>query len=118
VIVNALDAKKQLELEGLYVSHHNPHSLWIAATVRDMGEGIKLSEDACSLICKSGQWIAVFPAEGLCTYEVPGLLPDLVTVVSRVYEQHRRTGGPFQAAFRQVVNNPDQYVVGRSLARV
>lgn len=118
MLTTTLDARSQLESEGLHVSCPTPHSMWIAASVRDMGKGINLSYDACSLICKSGQWFAVFPAEGLCTYEVPGSLPELISFISKVYEQYRRTGGPFKDVFRRVVNDPDQYVVGGSLSRV
>ena len=118
MLETALDAKVQLESEGLHVSSYDPHSLWIAGTLRDAGEGIIMSDDACILIDRSGQWTVIFPAEGYCTYEYHGALPELVSVISRVYDQYRQTGVPFKDAFREVVTDPDQYVVGRSPARV
>jgi hypothetical protein len=118
VIGTILDAKALLESEGLCVSGPHAQSLWVAATVREAGEGVKVSEDACSLIGNGERWVAVFPAEGLCTYEVPGTLPELVSLISAVYRQYRRAGGALKDAFRQVAGEPDQYAVGSSLARV
>jgi hypothetical protein len=114
--VTALDAKAKLEAEGLQVSWNNPQSLWIAATVRDAGSGIRLSEDACSLCWNSGRWVAVFPAEGLLTYEVPGSLPELVSVITAVYAHARETSTPFKDAVKQVVTGVEQYLVSRSPA--
>jgi hypothetical protein len=113
-----LEAKAKLEGEGLHVSCNNAHSLWIAATVRDVGEGIKLSDDACSLIWNSGRWIAVFPAEGFLTYEVPGSLPELVSLITATYAHYRRAGGQFKDALKQVLTDPEQYLIGRSPAHV
>lgn len=118
MLVTALDAKAQLEAEGLHVSCNNAHSLWIAATVRDAGDGVKLSADACSLIWNSGRWVAVFPAEGLRTYEVPGTLSELVALITAVYNHYRQAGGPLKQAFKQVVSDPEQYLAGRPMARV
>ena len=118
MLTNANDAKAKLESEGLYVSLSD-HSLWIAAAVRDAGVGgIKISDDACSLIGQSGRWVAVFPAEGLFAYEVPGSLAELVPLVISVYAHYRRTGGPFRQAFAQVVGEPESYLAGRAPARV
>lgn len=36
--------------KSLHVSAYDANSLWIAAYVRDIGEGINFSQDACSLI--------------------------------------------------------------------
>jgi hypothetical protein len=113
VVATALDAKAKLEAEGLHVSCNNAHSLWIAATLRDVGEGVKLSDDACSLICNTDRWVAVFPAEGLLTYEVPGTLTELVSLISAVYDQYRRGGGRFKDAFKHATSDPDRYLVGR-----
>lgn len=118
MLVTALDAKAKLEAEGLHVSCNGAHSLWIAGTVRDVGEGIKLSDDACSLTWHSGRWVAVFPAEGMFIYEVPATLPELVSAITAVYTQHRRAGGQFKDAFKAVVSDPERYLVGRSLGRV
>jgi hypothetical protein len=114
MLETTLDAKEKLEAEGLHVSCNNTHSLWIAATARDLGEGIKLSDDACSLIGNSSRWVAVFPAEGLLTYEVPGSLSELISVITAVYAHYRRKGGPFNDAVKKVVIDADQYLTGRS----
>jgi hypothetical protein len=118
MLVTTLDAKAKLEAENLHVSCNDAHSLWIAANVREMEEGIGVSEDASALICKSGQWFAAFPAEGISIYEVPGSLEELVSLIVAVYNQYRNSGGPFKDAFKQVVSDPDQYLVGRSTVRV
>lgn len=118
MIVTASDAKAHLKANNLYVSERTSPSLWIAGSVRDVGDGVMMSNDACSLISTAGGWVAVFPAEGLCTYELPGTLDGLVATIRAVYEQYRRAGGAFADAFRQTVPDPDRYVIGRSLARV
>lgn len=118
MIVTISDAKAHLEANDLYVSARGSSSLWIAATVHDAGDGVMMSNDACTLIANAGGWVAVFPAEGLCTYEVPGPLEELVATICTVYERYRGAGGAFANAFRQVVPDPDHYAIGRSLARV
>lgn len=112
------EAKAKLEADGLHVSFNNDHSLWIAATVRDAGRGIRMSDDASALIGDSGRWTAVFPAEGMLTYEVPGALPDLVSLIGSVYAQYRRAGGQLKDAFPKVRSEPEQYLIGHSPARV
>src|SRR5262245_32785287 len=118
MLVTALDAKARLEAEGLHVSCNDAHSQWIAGMVRDAGEGIILSEDACALIWNTDRWVGVFPAEGLRTYEVPGTFSELVAVITAVYAYHRRAGGPFKVAIKQVVEDPEQDLVGRPWERV
>ena len=112
------DARAALEAQGLFVSVNNPFSLLIGSCVVDAEEGLRLFQDACSLNRRAGQWIASFPVEGHCLYELPGSLPELVSVISRIYGQYRRAGGPFKDAFRVVVSDPNQYLVGSSPARV
>jgi hypothetical protein len=113
-----LDAKTKLDEEGLHVSHNNPQSLWIAATVRDRGSGIKLSNDACSLTWNSSRWMAVFPAEGLLTYEVPGSLSELVALIKAIYADYRQVGGSLADAVKRVLPDVEQYLSGRSPAHV
>lgn len=112
------DAKANLETEGLYVSSNDTRSLWIAGCVRDMGEGVKLSDDACTLIWDSDHWVAVFPAKGFLTYEVAGSLSELVTIIAMVYAHYRRMSGSFRDAFEQTVPNPEQYLIGCAPAHV
>ncbi len=118
MLVTTLDAREKLAAEGFHVSCNSPHSLWIAATVRDMGEGIKVSNDACSLTWNSSQWVAVFPAEGLFTYEVPGSLSELVQLITTVYASYRQAGGSLKDAFKRVVPDAEQFLIGRSPAHV
>ena len=118
MINTLLDAKAKLEAEGLYVSSDTSQSLWIAATLRDSGAGIRVSDNACAVLWRADGWVAVFPAEGLCTFELPGGLPELVSIILQVYHQYRQVGGELKDAFRQVVGDPDQYVVGRSVVHV
>lgn len=115
--MNSRDAKTKLEAEGLHVSCNNSNSLWIAANLKDVG-GIRMSNDACSLVEKSGRWVAVFPADGLLIYQYPGKLADLVSLILSVYQKYRESGAEFNQAFKQVVNDADQYLVGRPPARV
>jgi len=118
MLVTTLDAKAELEAEGLHVSCNNAQSLWIAATVQDMEAGIKLSHDACSLTWNSNRWVAVFPAEGLLTYEVPGFLSELVSLIIAVYANYRQAGSSMKDAFMRVMPDAEQFLVGRSRAHV
>lgn len=110
------DARASLEAQGLHVSADNG-SLWIAASVRESG-GVRVSDDACSLLNRSGGWVAVFPAKGLLTYEVPGSLPNLVSLITAVYARYRQAGGPFNTTFAQTADDPEQYLVGRPAVQV
>lgn len=113
-----LDAKVKLEAEGLHVSRNSDCSLWIAASVRDAGEGIKVSKDACALMENSSRWVTVFPSEGLLTYEVPGTLSELVSLITAIYADYRANGGSLRDAFKRVVTDAERYLVGRSPAHV
>jgi hypothetical protein len=112
------DVQSALEAQGLLVSVNNPSSLLIGGSVVDAGDGVRIFKDACALNRREDAWVAVLPAEGLLTYEVPGELPDLVSLISAVYHLYRRTGGPFKDACKQVVSALDQYLVGGPLTRV
>jgi hypothetical protein len=118
MVQTLLEAKAQLEAEGLYVAWNIPNALWIAGTLTQKGEGIQLSPDACSLLRDGERWVAIFPAEGLRTYEREGPLPELVSLIVTVYQHYRRSGRAFSEAFPRSVRNPEQYLVGRSLSRV
>lgn len=111
------DAKAHFESEGLHVSRRADH-LWIAINLHEVGFGITMADDSCALTKRADGWIATFPAEGMWIYQMPGSLPDLVATISAVIAQSRRTESPLQDAFRQIVSDPDQYVLGKSLAHV
>ena len=112
------EAKASLEQQRLYVSCYNDRSLWIAGNVRDIGDGIMFSKDACSLLFDADRWCAVFPTEGNLTYEVPGALDDLVQLVQKVYKRYLRADISFPEAVRQMVQDPNQYLLGRSLSHM
>lgn len=112
------DAKAFLESQGLHVRLSSPTSLFIAATLSDVGKTIHVSKDACALFQKPDNWVAVFPANGLKTYEVAGTLPVLLSLITTVYDHHKRDNGAFPDAFRLSVPNAQQYLNKRSLSRV
>jgi hypothetical protein len=116
-LVEVHDAKAKLEMEGLHVSFNNPNSLWISAQLQEVG-GIKISKDACSLMGNLDQWIAIFPAGGLLNYEVPGSLPELVSLITEAFKQCRRESIPLKESFPQIIKDADQYLVGRTPASV
>jgi hypothetical protein len=62
--------------------------------------------------------VAVFPTGGLLTYEVPGTLTELVSLVTAVYAYYRRVGGRLEEGLKQTVTDAEQYLVGRPVARV
>ena len=112
------NAKASLEKQNLHVASNSDQSLWIAGTVRDAGEGVIISNDACVLIADADHWCAVFPTEGSRTFEVPGTLDALVHLVQNVYKQYFRAGISLPEAFRQVVKDPNQYLLGRPLSPI
>ena len=115
MVETILDAKSRLEAEGLYVSRNDAKSLWIAGSLTDAGEGVRLSQDACALFRKGDQWTVVFPAEGMLTYEMSDSLPELLTTISTAYQRYRLAGGQFKDIFKQVVSKSEQYLVGRTV---
>jgi hypothetical protein len=102
-----------LEAHDLCVRPNNEHSLWIANHTADEDDGILLSNDACVLARRADQWVAVFPANGMRTYEVSGSLPEAVSLILAVYARHRQDEGTLTEAFRQTVPDPDIYLNGR-----
>src|SRR4051794_7499852 len=103
------EAKLVLEGQGLHVSVNSPSSLLIGGSVVDADDGLHLFKDACAVNRRAEEWVAVFPAEGLLSYEVPGPLPELVSLVTAVYDRYRQTGGEFKDAFKKVVKGAEHY---------
>jgi len=120
------DAKISLESQGLHVRLSSPTSLFIAGSLSEVGvkgeghygETIHVSKDACALFQRPDTWIAVFPADGMQTYEVAGTLPALLRLITTVYESYRRENGDFTEAFRRSVDHAENYLNGRSLTGV
>ena len=108
-----LDAKAELEDCGLEVKPSGERSLWIAATTKDTGGGLMVSNDASALHQQDEHWVAVFPAAGTLSYEVEGDLRDLLRLIRTVYTRYRRLGGAFKDAFKRSVPNSESYLVGR-----
>jgi hypothetical protein len=116
MIATLQDAKAKLESEGLYVSCRDDR-LWIAANVRDAGDGIMVADEACALIRTGDAWSAIFPASRpFFPHEMPGTLPDLVATIAAVFAEKRRAQIQLGHAFRQVVSDPDRFLMGRKLA--
>ena len=103
-----------LEAHDLCVRSNNEHSLWIANGTTDGGDGILLSNDACVLSRRADQWVAVFPAKGMRTYEVPGRsLTESVSLILAVYARYRQDSETLNDAFRKTFLDPDSYLNGR-----
>lgn len=112
------DARSALEAEGLHVSVNNLSSLLIGGSITDAGEGLTIYKDACAINCRAGQWVASFPADGLLSFEFPGSLPELVSLVVAVYDYHRQHEGELKEAFKRLIKDAEQFLIGRSLAGV
>ena len=115
------DAKAALEAAGLVVSLSTVrtlHYLLIGSSTRDVGEGIHIYENATALNQRNGEWVVLLRAEGLTQYEVPGSLAEGVALILAAYQDHRKNGGEFHDACKRVLKDADQYLTGRSLARV
>jgi hypothetical protein len=107
-----LDARAELEAGGLTVKPSGETSLWICDAAQEAG-GVRFSTDASVLLREDDRWIAVFPAAGMLSYEVPGDLRDLVPLIKGVYASHRRFGGSLKEAFARSVPDPQRYLQGR-----
>ena len=113
------DAKAALEAEGLLVSQSKLPGLLIASSfvVSSFADGLdelRVFQDACGLNQRNGEWIVVFPAEGLLQYHIPGTLADGVALILAAYRDHRQNGGMFKDACKRVLKDTEQYLVGRS----
>ena len=111
------DAKRELERAGLHISMRN-ESFWIADNLEDVGDGLRISRDASSLIKSPDGWTAVFPGTGMSFYDVPGSLEDLVPLIVSVYESYRKEGGAFIDSFPRVDAESDKYLAGSIPASV
>jgi hypothetical protein len=112
------DAKALLEKQNLHVVCDTDQSLLIVGTIRDAGEGVRVSNDACALLPDADRWFAVFPTEGSRTFEVPGTLDELVQLIQNVYKRYFRAGISLPEAFRDVVKDPSRYLLGRPLSPI
>ncbi len=109
------EVQSRLEAQGLHVSA-DEQSLFIAGSLVNVGADICLSSDACVLLQHADRWVVIFPAEGICTYEVDGPLPEMVSLIEHVYQHHRDTGGGLTDAVKQVLPNAAQYRRGEARA--
>lgn len=110
MVMSLRDAQARLQGAGLYVSAQDDESLFIAGSINEVGNGINLSQDACTLFREHGRWVVVFPAEGSATREAEGSLPDLVALIEDVYHRYRKTGGPLKDSAAAAVEgwNPER----------
>ena len=111
------EAAARLREFGLHVSAANSGGLWIAAHVAE-DNGIRYSQDACTLAPQGTQYVAVFPAGGTQTYQFPGELPTLVPMIEAVYARLRRSGGSLKQAFQHSVQHHERYLTGQFLSAV
>ena len=100
------DAKRRLQAAGLTVRTTTEDSLWIAGHLTELGDGLRLSHDACALMAKAnGEFVGVFPSLGHMTIEVPGSIPDLTFLILATYLRHRELGGEFPQAVGVVLRD-------------
>ena len=107
-------AVARMEAQGLHVTVRNPTTLFIAAVVDDVAPGFSVSNDATFLIDHGEKWLAIFPARGQCTFELPGGLTELTELVLSVYKDYREKGGRLHEAFMRVVPIHQRYLRGAS----
>jgi hypothetical protein len=110
MIAELSQAQRRLQAAGLTVRAPTDDSLWIAGHLTAVEPNLHLSQDACGLQgrCK-GEYVAVFPSAGHVTIEVPGTIPDLVSLILATYLRHRRVGGPFHEAVGLVLREADRW---------
>lgn len=102
-------AQRRLQAAGLTVRTPTDDSLWVAGHMTPIEVGVNLSQDACGIQRReSGDYVGLFPSETEVVVEVPGTVPDLVSLVLAMYLRHRRQGGSFGDAVGAVLRESDQ----------
>jgi hypothetical protein len=62
-----------------------------------------MSNDACAIQSRDGEFVGVFPSAGHVNLIVPGSVPDLVSLILAAHLRHRRQGGLFNEAVGTVL---------------
>lgn len=115
MITTLAEARSALKKEGLHVSWSGAEALWIAATVREAGNGITLADEACVLVGATAKAHAVFPAEGMQTSERQGTLNELATFILAVFSYQRQEGGKLVEAYRKCAEVMDRQLAAPEL---
>jgi hypothetical protein len=103
-------ARRRLQAAGLTVRTPTDDSLWVAGQMTPVETGLSMSQDACAIRRRgNGEYVGVFPSETEVLVEVPGTVPDLVSLVLATYLRHRRQGGAFGDAVGVVLRESDQW---------
>jgi hypothetical protein len=101
-------AQRRLQAAGLTVRAPTDDSLWVAGHLTPVEPGLNLSQDACAIQRRGDDgYVGVFPSETEILFEVPGTVPDLVSLVLATYLRHRREGGSFGHAVGAVLRESD-----------
>lgn len=103
MIAELTDARRRLEAAGLTVRTTSDDSLWIAGQLAEVEPGLHLSNDACAIQTRNGEFVGVLPSAGHVNLIVPGPIPDLVSLILAAYLRHRRQGGLFHEAIGTVL---------------
>jgi hypothetical protein len=111
-----VDARRRLQAAGLAVRTPTADSLWVAGQVTAVEPGLGLSQDACGIQGRGeGEFVGVFPAEAPVLVEVPGTVPDLVSVILATYLRHRQQGGPFHEAVGVVLREAERWPLAEAV---
>lgn len=101
-------AQRRLQAAGLTVRSPTDDSLWVAGHLTPVEAGLNLSQDACAIQRReTGEYVGVFPSDTEVLVEVPGTVPDLVSLVLATYLRHRREDGSFGQAAGAVLRESD-----------
>jgi hypothetical protein len=99
MIPELVEARRRLQAAGLIIRTPTDDSLWIAGHLTEVEPDLHVSHDVCGLQGRgNGEYVAVFPSSGHVMIEIPGPIPDLVSLILTTYLRHRRQGGPFHEA--------------------
>ncbi len=105
-------ALESFRADGLQASARDRNTLVVAAVVEDTSPGIAIAHDVTILLDKGPTWLAIFPAQGQCTFEVPGTLEELTALALAVYRDYRKNGQPLHAAVMRAIPNYQSYLRG------
>ena len=103
MIAGLTNARQRLQAAGLTVRLTSDDSLWIADQLTEVEPGLHLSNDACAIQNRGGEFVGVFPSAGHVNLIVPGPVPDLVSLILAAYLRQRRQGGLFNEAIGTVL---------------
>ena len=110
------DAKTAFESAGLFTGGRSLFMVSEEPAVE--AGGVRAFHKPCYFLKRADTWSGSFPSDDPRTFEVSGVLDDLVSLALRIYELRSARGASYGEAFRELVEDADAYLVGDGVPRV